>query len=168
VSEPFSKMLDLARRTVDGGTEKEFVGEFHHDPKDVKEWQTSSSQEYNEEFRYANKSPQELRRLLEAETNPEERDVLEWTLLAFQAKGWAESNPDDPKATRAGEPYRGEPRAVARPDSIGVLAKDRKPVEHILVGGQLSLDGLGVNVGKVKDFSGLGMVEGVAGVWVEE
>ena len=122
---------------------------------------------YNGEFRYANKSPQELRKLLEAEVNPEERDVLEWTLLAFQAKGWAESNPDDPRATRAGEPYRGEPRAAARPDSIGDIVKGRKPVEHILVRGEMSVDGLGVNVGKVKDFSGLGMVEGVAGVWEE-
>ena len=162
-----TKMLDLVRQTVEGSTDEEFTGEFHHDPKEVKAWQTPLSQEYNGEFRYANKSPQELRKLLEAEVNSEERDVLEWTLLAFQAKGWAESNPDDPRATRAGEPYRGEPRAAARPDSIGDIVKGRKPVEHILVRGEMSVDGLGVNVGKVKDFSGLGMVEGVAGVWEE-
>ena len=116
--DPFAKVLDFARKGT-SGNDQEFTGEFQPDPDQVNQFGTAD-QEDDGKYRYANKSPQELRRLLAAETNPVERDALEWTLLVFQAKKWA-SDPNDPKATRAGEPYRGEPREAATPASMDAL-----------------------------------------------
>jgi hypothetical protein len=132
-----------------------------------------ADQDYGGEFRYVNKSPQELRRLLASETDPVERDAIEWTLLVFQVKGWAAGN--DAKATTAGEPYRGEPKVAASPDSIREMVEGRQPVDQILVGDGLrrdSLDAGFVADGRgipeaAKSGDGLGMVEGAAGIWEE-
>jgi hypothetical protein len=57
-------VLDLARQ-VNGGTGREFTGEFHPDHEAVEAWRTPLSQKDDGEFRYGNKSPTELRRMIE-------------------------------------------------------------------------------------------------------
>jgi len=130
-----------------------------------------ADQDYGGEFRYADKSPQELRRLLEAETNPAERDAIERTLMVFQAKGWAGST-DDPKATTAGEPYRGEPKTEARPESIGEMVARRKPASHIFAD-EMRRDALDAGIVSgdrelpEQNGEGLGMTRLPTGAWEE-
>jgi len=160
-----SKVLDLARKCSDG-TDQVFEEDGKLDEVEDREWHEllAQAQEYHGEYRYANKTPQELRRLLETETNQDERDALEWTLMAFQAKGWAAGDPDDPKATKAGEPYRGETKVAITSESISVLAKDRNPVKYVESVGQM---GQGIPE-RLKSGEGLGMVQGPGGIWEEE
>lgn len=160
MKDPFAKVLDLARQ-VQGATDQEFTGEFVPDPEEVKAWQEGPDQEYNGEFRYGNKSPTELRRMIEAETDPVEKAQMVKIMGMFIARGLA-SDPDDPKPTRAGEPYRGEPKEEDRPESILELGKSVKPVEAAaIVGGGRGIPPL------AKSGDGLGMVEGPGGVWEE-
>lgn len=160
MSDPFSKVLDLARK-VNGGTDQEFTGEFHPDQEAVEAWRTPLSQEDNGEFRYGNKSPMELRRMIEVEADPVEKGQMERILNMFIARGLA-IDEDDPRATRAGEPYRGEKRGDVRPESISALGESVRPVGHVSGGKEgrhLSDD--------VKNGDGLGMIEGPGGVWEE-
>lgn len=161
MSDPFTKVLDLARQ-VKGGTDQEFVGELHPDPEEVKAWQTPLTQEDNGEFRYANKSPTELRRMIAAETDPVEKKQMLKIMDQFIARRWA-SDPDDPRATLAGEPYRGEPKPDVRPESMLALGQSVNPVSHVVVGSAI---GEKIPEG-AKSGEGLGMVEGPGGVWEE-
>jgi len=161
MADPFSKVLDLARQ-VKGGTDQEFTGEFHPDPEEVRDWQTPLSQEDNGEFQYANKSPTELRRMIEAETDSVKLTQMNRIMSIFIAKKWA-IDPNDPRATRAGEPYRGEPKADIRPESILSMGKDVKPGPN-MVG-----DSGGKSIADLsKSGEGLGMVQGPGGVWEEQ
>lgn len=160
MKDPFSKVLDLARQGSDG-TDQEFTGEFDPDPEAVKAWQEGPNQEDNGEFRYGNKSPTELRRMIETETDPIEKAQMEKIMSMFVSRGLA-SDPDNPKATTAGEPYRGEPKEVDRPKSISEMGRRVNPVEAVaFVGGGREIPST------AKSGEGLGMVEGPGGVWEE-
>lgn len=155
-----SSVLDLARK-VEGGTDQEFTGEFHPDQEAVKAWQTPLPQEDNGEFRYANKSPTELRRMIEEETDPVEKAQMRRVMGQFEARGWAR-DPDDPRANQGGEPYRGEPREAVGAESMKALGEAVEPVGAVIVGGG------GRELPKLtKSGEGLGMVEGPGGVWEE-
>ena len=160
MNDPFSKVLDLARQ-VEGGTDQEFTGEFHPDLEAVKAWQIPLTQEDNGEFRYGNKSPTELRRMIEVEKDPVEKAQMLKIMDQFIARKWA-IDPDDPLATMAGDPYRGEPKPDIRPESILSMGKEVKPTSHV-VG-----DSGGRSIPELsKSGAGLGMVQGPGGIWEE-
>jgi hypothetical protein len=153
-------MLDLARQ-VEGGTDQDFTGEFHPDPVAVKAWQTPLPQEDDGEFRYGNKSPTELRRMIEVEDDPVEKAQMQKIMNQFIARGWAR-NPDDPRSNQGGEPYRGEPKKAVVAKSMRDLGDAVDPVAAVIAGesgrdlSELSRSG-----------EGLGMVERPGGVWEE-
>jgi len=160
MSDPFSKVLDLARQE-NGGTDQEFTGEFHPDQEAVEAWRKPLSQEDDGEFRYGNKSPMELRRMIEVEVDPIEKAQMERILSMFVARGLA-IDEDDPRPTRAGEPYRGEKREDVRPKSMLAIGESVIPVVYVSGGKEgrhLSDD--------VRNGDGLGMIEGPGGVWEE-
>ena len=160
MSDQFAKVLDLARQ-VKGGTDQEFTGEFHPDPEEVRAWQTPLPQTDDGEFRYANKSPMELRRMIEVETDLIEKKQMVKIMDQFIARRWA-IDPDDPRATRAGEPYRGEPKPDVRPVTMLAMGKAVKPVSHVVVGD------IDKGVPEIaKGGEGLGMVECSGGIWEE-
>ena len=160
MSDPFAKVLDLARQ-VHGGTDQEFTGEFHPDEDEVKAWRTPLSQVDNGEFQYANKSPTELRRMIEEETDAVKIAQMSRIMSQFIARGWAAS--DDPRITQGSGPYRGETKPDIRPESILVMGKDVKPVPNVMGdSGGRSISDLS------KNGEGLGMVEGPGGVWEEQ
>jgi len=161
MADHFSKMLDFARQG-DSGTDQEFTGEFHPDSEEVKAWQTPLSQEDNGEFQYANKSPTELRRMIEVERDAVRLTQMNKIMSQFIVRGWA-IDQDDPRAIRAGEPYRGEPKKDIRPESILKMGKDVKPVSNVVGdSGGRSISDLS------KSGDGMGMVKGPGGVWEEQ
>lgn len=162
MDKPFESIQDIVRK-MDGAPDFDLTGEFQPDPEEVKAWQEPLSQEDNGEFRYANKSPTELRRMIEEETDPVERDQMVKIMDQFIRRGMA-SDPDDPKPTRAGEPYRGEPKPDIRFPSARAMGEAVKPVSHVISGGSLGRD----LPDAVKNGEGLGMIEGVGGVWEEQ
>jgi hypothetical protein len=119
-----------------------------------------ADQEYHGEFRYFNKPPQELHRLLEVERNPGEIEAIERALeyWAIQARKTTCGGGAGP--TIAGEPYRGETRAVEAPASIAEMVKGRKPVAHVKVGEDF-------RTSRIEAGMGLGMVKGPGGIWEE-
>ena len=154
----FSKVLDLARLGV-GGTDQVFTEEGQIDEESERLWQETlaNARKYNDEFRYVNKSPTELGRLLLTEDSPEELEAINLALQYWNSKS--------PKSgTTAGEPYRGEPKETITAESILELAKDRNPEQHIYVSDHPIGIGLPQKFGNGE---GLGMVEGVGGVWEE-
>jgi hypothetical protein len=162
---PFESVLDIARKE-NGKEDVDFTGVFEPDEEAVKAWATPLSQEYNGEFRYYNKSPMELRRLLSIETDEAEIEAINNALAYWKSKASS--------IAEAGEPYRGEERAVSTPESITAMVKDRKVAKHIYgdqgsrmenVDGDCSGNG---SPGLEKfDGSGFGMVETATGVWEE-
>ena len=135
-------------------------GEFHPDPEAVEAWQEGPDQSDNGEFRYGNKSPTELRRMIEVETDPVEREQMCKIMDQFIRRGLA-SDPDDPRLTSGGEPDRGDPRDVATPGSLTEMVKDRELVISDGVAGGRELPEA------LRSGEGLGMDEGPAGVWEE-
>lgn len=161
MDKPFENVQDLVRK-MDGAPDFDLTGEFQPDPEAVKAWKEPLSQEDNGEFRYANKSPTELRRMIETETDPIEKVQMVKIMDQFIRLGWA-GNPDDPKATMAGEPYRGEPKPDVRFPSARAMGEAVTPVSHVTGGGT------GIRLPEaVKSGEGLGMVHGVGGVWEEQ
>jgi hypothetical protein len=161
MDKPFESIQDLVRK-MDGVPDFDLTGEFHPDPEEVEAWRIPLSQEDTGEFRYANKSPMELRRMIAAETDPVEKAQMEKIMDIFVRKGWA-INEDDAKPTRAGEPYRGEPKPDVRFQSARAMGEAVKPVSHVFYGGE----GRGIP-DLAKSGEGLGMVEGAGGVWEEQ
>ena len=165
---PFEGVLDIARRE-NGKQDVDFTGVFEPDAEAVEAWATPLSQEYNGEFRYFNKSPMELRRLLLIEENQSEIDAINAALEYRKSKSPSSG------IVEAGEPYRGEPREVATPVSIIAMARDRNVVEHVYSNEGMRRDSMdvGVPVGKAVrglekiDGLGLNMVETVGGMWEE-
>lgn len=83
-----SSMLDLVRRTCDGGEDmEEFEGVYEHDPEHVAAWAEHKPPEYNGEYRYVNAGPHKVRQMLEAETDPKERVALELAQRYWGANG---------------------------------------------------------------------------------
>lgn len=93
-----------------------------------------ADQQYNGEFRYVNLGPARVRRLLESETDPDERKAL-MTAREF----WSSKSPA--REVSAGQPYRGEKREAVYAKSMAALASNVKPVEHVFVGPSLSIGG---------------------------
>jgi len=165
MNDPFAKVLDLARKA--SGSEQEFVGEFHPDQEEVKAWASPLSQEDNGEFRYANKSPTELRRMIEEEQDPVEKAQMVKIMDQFIAKKWAAL--DDPRLTQSEGPYRGEPKPDIRPESIRKMGQTMKTVSHVLPVGNLDVGNMGDGISEMaKNGEGLGMVQGPGGIWEEE
>ena len=156
--DPFAKVLDLARQVI-GGTDQVFTEEGQINEEDERLWQETlaKARDYNGEFRYVNKSPTELKRLLETETRPEELEAIELALRYWRSQ-------DPLPGTTAGEPYRGEPKVAITADSISALARDRNPVEFV----PESIGQMGQGLPeKFKSGEGLGMVQGPGGIWEE-
>lgn len=103
-----------------------------------------ADQQYNGEFRYVNLGPARVRRLLESETDADERQAL-MTALEF----WTRKGPA--REVSAGQPYRGEKREAVYAESMAALASNVKPVEHIFVGPALSIGGAAAAVGASPD-----------------
>jgi hypothetical protein len=161
-------------RKMEGAPSLEFTGEYVPDPEQVKAWEQGPNQEYNGEYRYFNKPPTVLRKLLEEEKDESEKVAIEAAIKYWMGnKGLGD--PDDPRATIAGEPYRGEPKPDIRFNNLKDSVKDRKPVSHITVMGDMRRDSfdVGAEIGQrglpdsLKNFEGLGMVEGPGGIWEE-
>ena len=127
--EESDQVLGLARKTT-GGDDRVFTGEFHPDKEQVAAWQSGPDQSYSGEYRYANKSPTELRRMIEVETDPVEKERMIWTMEQWQKRGRA-IDPDAPRPIGAGEPGRGEPREVKVVESVTELARECRPVSHV-------------------------------------
>ena len=77
-------MLDLVRRTCDGARGlDDFEGVYEPDPEQVAAWQNQEAETYGGEMRYVNLGPQEVRRRLEACSDPAEREALEYAERAI-------------------------------------------------------------------------------------
>jgi len=132
-----------------------------------------ADQAYNGAFRYVNKSPQDLKRLLDTEKNPKEGKTIQ-VALEFWSKKGGFNNPNDPRATTAGEPYRGDIKKADTPKDIRETVAGRNPQGHISVLNTLRqkpTDAYIVEDIKTKPeeyASGMGMVKGTAGIWEEK
>lgn len=89
------------------------------------------SREYHGALKYVNKPPQELKRLLQTEKDPEELK-----LLAFALRAW-ETTLSPSKRMTGGEPIRSMPRKVNKINNLRELVDKDGPVSHIRVLGKL-------------------------------
>lgn len=169
---PFEGMMDLARKSA-GKLDADFTGVFEPDPEAVKAWATPLSQDDNGEFRHFNKSPQELKELLDQEQDPDEVAAIEKALQFWGANNGF-TDPNDSRATQAGEPYRGEPKIADTPKSIKAMVEGRQPVDHIYVLNTLRRNNMDPEIvvdknTKPEEFvDGMGLVKGPAGIWEEK
>ena len=132
-----SSMLDLVRRTCEGAADMpDYEGVYEPDPEQVKEWQEQEAEEYGGELRFVNLGPMEVRRRLEACTDPGDRSALEIAEQYWMRAGGYASGME------AGSVFRGEGREAVRASSMSELAKNVSPVSHVVVMGGLRAGGI--------------------------
>ena len=124
----FDSVMELKRRLV-GEPNADFTGVFEPDPAEVEKW-GRADQSYNGEWRYINKTPMELRRLLETEQDPQEIEAIQ---LALDYWACAEKGKmvGGGAGCEVGEPYRGEAREVATLTSIRAMERKEGAMERV-------------------------------------
>ena len=158
MNKPFAGVFEL----VCPQSDQDLTGEFHPDQDAVAAWQAGPDQEYHGEFRYGNKSPTELRRMIDNETDPVEKVQMQKIMDRFIAMGLA----NDPNIMQGGEPYRGEDISVTHAENMKALA------ESVNIGPEM-IKGTNAGMGqKLSDLhqkgETLGMVKGIGGIWEEK
>jgi len=131
-------MLDLVRRTCDDAQGMpDFEGVYEPDPEEVRKWQEREAETYGGELRYVNLGPQEVRRRLEAESDPGELTALRTAEEYWQRAGGYASG-----GMEAGSVDKGEEREAIMAGSMRELATAVSPVSHVQVMGSLGAGGI--------------------------
>lgn len=124
----FDSVMELKRRLV-GEPNADFTGVFEPDPAEVEKW-GRADQSYEGQWRYVNKSPMELRRMLETEEDADEIEAIQ-AALEYWAHVSRGKKVSGGAGCDIGEPYRGEAIEVAMPTSMSAIERREGAMERV-------------------------------------